>query len=163
MNEHHPTAADPAVRLRDVTVADLPSLYWFSHDPESNRMAAVKPRDRAFFEAHWTKVLRCPDTVSKVILLGDRVVGKISCFGSGGVNIVGYWIDRAYWGRGIATRALRLLLDEVTIRPLQARVAMTNPGSIRVLEKCGFTVIGREHSPETERYLECEEAILMLA
>lgn len=163
MSEHLPTAADSTVRLRDVTEADLPELYRMSLDQESNRMAMVKPRDRSFFEAHWAKVLRCPDTVSRVILLDDRVVGKVSCFCADGVNMVGYWIDRAYWGRGIATRALKALLEEVEVRPLQARVAMTNLGSIRVLEKCGFTVIGREHSPETERYLECEEAILMLA
>lgn len=76
--------------------------------------------------------------------------------------MVGYWVDRACWGRGIASRALAMFLDEVIARPLHARVATTNLGSIRVLEKCGFVITGYEHSPATERYLECEEAILML-
>ncbi len=152
----------PSVHLRDVAEADLPLLYQFSLDPDSNRMAMVHPRDGESFDAHWAKVLRSSDTVSKVILLEDRVVGKISCFGSDGTNMVGYWIDRAHWGRGIATRALVLLLEEVAIRPLTARVATTNLGSIRVLEKCGFRITGYEQSPATERYRECEEAIMVL-
>ncbi|MFU8829270.1 MAG: GNAT family N-acetyltransferase [Phycisphaerales bacterium] len=160
---HRPTIPQVGpVRLRDVTEADLPALYRMSLDPESNRMAIVHPRDRGFFDAHWAEVLCSPDTVSKVILLEDRVVGKISCFGSGETNMAGYWVDRDHWGRGIASRALAMFLDEVIARPLYARVATTNLGSIRVLEKCGFVITGYEHSPATERYLECEEAILML-
>lgn len=151
------------VSIRDVTEADLSALYRLSVDPESNRMAMVRPRGRESFDAHWASVLRSTDTVSKVILLGDRVVGKISCFTVNEMRTIGYWVDREYWGRGIATRALGLLVQEVTARPLHALVATTNTGSIRVLEKCGFVVIGKEHSPETERYVECDELILMLA
>ena len=44
---------------------------------------------------------------------------------------------RPWWGRGVATRALALLVDEVSVRP-HAYVAAHNVGSIRVLEKCGF-------------------------
>jgi RimJ/RimL family protein N-acetyltransferase len=79
-----------------------------------------------------------------------------------GQDAVGYWIAREHWGRGIATRALGLLLEEVAIRPLHARAARTNAASIRVLERCGFRVTGYEHSPETERYPACEEAVLLL-
>jgi RimJ/RimL family protein N-acetyltransferase len=53
---------------------------------------------------------------------------------------VGYWVGREFWGRGIATRALAAFLDEVSERPIYAGVADTNLASIRVLEKCGFTV-----------------------
>jgi len=151
-----------SIRLRDVTAVDLPALYRMQLDTESNLMAAVHPRERDYFDAHWDRVLRSPDTVAKVILVEDLVVGKVSCFSSSGTNMVGYWIDREYWGRGIATRAVAMLLEEVTARPLHARVATTNLGSIRVLEKCGFVISGYEHSPATERYLECEEAVLTL-
>jgi GNAT superfamily N-acetyltransferase len=53
---------------------------------------------------------------------------------------VGYWIDRAYWGRGIASRVLHLLLQEVAKRPLVATAATSNRASLRVLQKCGFVV-----------------------
>ena len=55
-----------------------------------------------------------------------------------GNNYSATGIGREYWGRGVATQALALLVDEVSIRPLYAHVAVHNVGSIRVLEKCGF-------------------------
>lgn len=57
-----------------------------------------------------------------------------------GEREVGYWIGKRYWGRGVATRALSEFLREVPERPLFAHVATHNLGSLRVLEKCGFTV-----------------------
>ena len=42
----------------------------------------------------------------------------------------------------MATRALAAFLSYDTARPLHARVAKHNLASRRVLEKCGFTVIG---------------------
>jgi RimJ/RimL family protein N-acetyltransferase len=61
-----------------------------------------------------------------------------------GERQVGYWIARDRWGRGIATAALTALLEQVTERPLCARVAAHNRGSLRVLEKCGFRLVGEE-------------------
>src|SRR5690606_23382047 len=54
-------------------------------------------------------------------------------------RLVGYWIGRAYWGRGVATAALtELVATHERTRPLHAYVARDNAGSVRVLEKCGF-------------------------
>jgi RimJ/RimL family protein N-acetyltransferase len=75
---------------------------------------------------------------------------------------VGYWIDRAYWGRGIASRALHLLLQEVAKRPLVATAATSNRASLRVLQKSGFVVERVRLSPASDRYPECEEAVLIL-
>lgn len=61
-----------------------------------------------------------------------------------GEREVGYWIGSAYWGNGIATAALAAFLQQVQMRPLYAHVAKHNRGSLRVLEKCGFTIIGEE-------------------
>jgi RimJ/RimL family protein N-acetyltransferase len=151
-----------AVTLRDVTLDDLPTLYEYQLDPEANRMAAVIPRGREAFMKVWEGILAERKAVAKVILSGGRVVGSISCFDAGGWTSVGYWIAREHWGRGVASRALGLLLDEVVQRPLHARVARHNPASLRVLQKHGFRIIRYEDSPGTERYLPCEEAILIL-
>ena len=56
------------------------------------------------------------------------------------------YIDRAFWGRGIATGALSAFLGIVETRPLFAHVAKANLGSIRVLEKCGFKMVGEDRS-----------------
>ena len=153
----------PAVRLRPVEPGDLAALFRFQSDPESARMAAVIPRSAEAFEAHWARSLADPATTPRVILADGVTVGQIACFPADDRPHVGYWIDRAHWGRGIAGRALALLLEEVPTRPLYARAAATNAASIRVLQRCGFTLTGYEHAPATERYLACEEALFVLA
>jgi hypothetical protein len=75
---------------------------------------------------------------------------------------VTYWLDWSYWGQGIASRALVLLLGEVPVRPLRARVASDNVGSLRVLHKAGFQTLGKERSFATARGGEIEETIMEL-
>lgn len=160
---HEPAqSASDTVRLRPVTPADLPELFRFQTDPDGARMAAVVPRDSQSFFSHWGKILVDPSIVARAITLDSVLVGDISCFNMEGLDSVGYWIARPYWGRGIATRALAMLLQEVRKRPLHARAARHNLASIRVLQRCGFVLTGYQHSPATERFLECEEAVLVL-
>ncbi len=151
-----------SVCLRPVTPVDLPELFRFQSDPDGARMAAVVPRDSQSFYSHWEKILVDPSIVARAITLDSVLVGDITCFNMDGLDSVGYWIARDYWGRGIATRALDLLLQEVRKRPLHARAARHNVASIRVLEHGGFVLTGYQHSPATERFLECEEAVLVL-
>jgi RimJ/RimL family protein N-acetyltransferase len=132
-------ANDPPVSLRPTRSEDLPTLFEHQRDPESNAMAAFPPRDREAFDAHWARLLADPTVVSRTILLGTEIAGSIGSWEQDGRRLVGYWIGRSYWGRGIATRALAAFLDEARERPLLAYVAKHNRGSIRVLEKCGFT------------------------
>lgn len=162
MPEASPRVAKEAVKLRDVVAADLPTLYQYQLDPESNRMAAVYPRSAEVFELRWADILGDPRSIAKAIVADGGVVGSIGCFKMEGLDAVGYWIAREYWGRGIATRALALLLEEVTIRPLHAQVARHNAASMRVLERCGFVVTGYREAPGDARYAACEVADLML-
>ena len=152
-----------SIRLRPVVPGDLPTLFQFQLDPESNRLAAVIPRDLDTFNAVWEKIFADPTVVARAVLAEGTLVGSIGCFKMDGLDAVGYGIARQHWGKGIATRALTLLLEEVTIRPLHARAARANAPSIRVLEKCGFVITGYRHSPGTDRYLACEDADLVLA
>jgi RimJ/RimL family protein N-acetyltransferase len=55
-----------------------------------------------------------------------------------------------------------LLLEVVRIRPLYARAASDNAGSLRVLEKTGFRIIDTEVSFAPARGAEIEETILRL-
>ncbi len=154
--------ADESVRLRPVQPGDLPRMYEMQLDPESNRMAVTIPRTLEAFDAHWAKVLDDPGNTTRAVLLDGAFVGYVSCFPMDGQDHVGYWIDRAYWGLGIASRALHLLLREVATRPLVAAAATSNGASLRVLQKCGFVVERICLSPATDRYPECEEAVLVL-
>jgi RimJ/RimL family protein N-acetyltransferase len=152
----------PRTELRPVQSGDLPRMYEMQLDPESNRMAMTIPRTREAFDSHWARILDAPAVTARAVLVGEEVVGYISCFLMDGQDHIGYWIDRAYWGMGIASRALHLLLREVANRPLVATAATSNGASLRVLQKCGFVVEQVRLSPASERYPECEEAILVL-
>src|SRR5258708_4199696 len=107
-------------------------MYDLQLDPESNRMAVTIPRTAEAFDAHWAKVLDDPGNTTRAILLDGAFVGYVSRFPMDGQDHVGYWIDRTYWGLGIASRALHLLLGEVATRPLVATVATSNGASLRV-------------------------------
>jgi RimJ/RimL family protein N-acetyltransferase len=128
--------------LRAVTAADLPILYEFQLDPEATAMAAFPSRDHDAFMAHSAKIMADASTVYHVILADGQVAGSLVSWEMEGEREVGYWLGREFWGKGIATEALRQFLGVVTTRPLFAHVAKHNIGSRRVLEKCGFTVIG---------------------
>jgi RimJ/RimL family protein N-acetyltransferase len=152
--------------LRPVQAADLDAIFEQMRDPEAVRMAAFTPEDpsdRGAFDAHMAKIMSSPQTRPQAITLDSRLVGTIGSWVSDGVTEITYWIDRAHWGQGIATRALGLLLEQIPVRPIRARVASDNAGSLRVLQKAGFRAIGTEVSFAPGRAAEIEETILELA
>jgi RimJ/RimL family protein N-acetyltransferase len=142
------------VELRDVVETDLPVFFQHQLDPEANRMAAFVARDRDSFMAHWTKILRDDTKKARTVVVDGEVAGNVVSFEQEGQRLVGYWIGKRHWGKGVATRALSAFLGHDTARPLHARVATTNVASIRVLEKCGFAVSGREtHADGVEEFI----------
>jgi RimJ/RimL family protein N-acetyltransferase len=141
-NTSHPPADD--VRLRDVTESDLPIFFRHQLDPIATEMAAFPSRDEAAFMAHWAKILADTHGLKQTILVEGQVAGNIVSFEQSGEREVGYWIDREYWGRGVATKALAAFLSYERTRPLHAYVAKGNVGSLRVLQKCGFTLYGED-------------------
>jgi RimJ/RimL family protein N-acetyltransferase len=128
--------------LREVVEADLPVFYEYECDPEASAMAAFPSREREAFLAHWARTLADDSALTWTIVCDGEVAGNIGCWKADGRRFVGYWIGRAFWGRGLATEALAEVLDIVDARPLYAEVVTTNVASIRVLEKCGFTQVG---------------------
>jgi RimJ/RimL family protein N-acetyltransferase len=135
------------VRLRDVELDDLPIFYEQQLDADAARMAAFPSRDRAAFDTHWaTNILGNPDAITRTIVVDDRVAGNIGSWLQDGARLVGYWIGNEYWGKGIATRALTDFLVIVADRPLYAHVARHNIGSVRVLQKCGFSLTREENA-----------------
>jgi RimJ/RimL family protein N-acetyltransferase len=150
------------VLLRDVTQSDLPIFFEQQLDPEATRMAAFPARDGDAFTAHWTKILGDETITKKTILFDGHVAGNIVSFEQGGKPQVGYWIGKEYWGKGIATKALSKFLGYVEARPLYAHVAKHHIASIRVLEKCGFTICGEDKEFSNAGGEEVEEFILKL-
>jgi RimJ/RimL family protein N-acetyltransferase len=132
------------IQLRDVEADDLPLFFEHQRDPIAVAMVAFRSRDRAAFDLHWAKLLADDSLLKKTVVVDGEVAGNIGSWTSEDKREVGYWIDRAFWGRGVATEALAAFLPLEPTRPLYAGVAKHNLASIRVLQKCGFTVTGTE-------------------
>jgi RimJ/RimL family protein N-acetyltransferase len=153
------------ILLRDVIASDLPIFFEQQRDPVANQLAAFPAREREAFMAHWAKILADKSNILKTILVDGQVAGNIVSWeqpDEGNKREVGYWLGREFWGKGIATRALTLFLERVTARPLYAHVVRHNLASIRVLEKCGFTIAGEDQGLSSTGGEEVEEVILIL-
>lgn len=135
---------NPNVRLRDVEPDDLPLFFAHQRDPVAVAMVAFQSREADAFDKHWAKILGDETSLIKTVVVEGGVAGNILSFMRDGKREVGYWIDRAYWGRGLATDALSLFLQLEERRPLHAGVAKHNAASVRVLQKCGFTFAGSD-------------------
>ena len=153
------------IALREIRGEDLDGIFEQMRDPEGAWMAAFTakdPDDRAHFDAHMARVRARPDVTMRAITRDGQLVGHVAAFDQDGDLEVTYAVDRKVWGQGVASRALVLLLLEVTARPVHARAASDNLGSLRVLEKAGFTIIGTNRDFAEARKAEIEETILRL-
>jgi RimJ/RimL family protein N-acetyltransferase len=152
--------------LRAVVNDDLPIFFEQQLDQEANYMAAFTakdPTDREAFTAHWHKILADATVIIKTIVFNRQVVGSVLSYEEEGKPEVSYWLGKEYWGKGLATRALaEFLAHHNKTRPIYARAAKDNLGSRRVLEKCGFTIIGEAKGFANARGREIEELVLEL-
>jgi RimJ/RimL family protein N-acetyltransferase len=139
------------IRLRDVETGDLAVFFEHQRDPVAVAMVAFQSRDRDEFNVHWAKLLADDTNLKKTVLVDGQVAGHFGSWTADGKHEIGYWIDRALWGRGVATEALTAFLRLEKTRPLYAGVAKHNLGSIRVLQKCGFTLspVDKEDANDT--------------
>src|SRR4051794_25523059 len=135
-------------------------------DPVSVQMAAFTtqdPDDRETFDSRMARSRTAPDATTRAVICDGRLVGSIASFVVEGETEITYWIDRSVWGRGIGRRTVALLLDTVGVRPVYARAASDNVGSLKVLQGAGFRVIGTATSYANARSGDIEETILRLA
>jgi ribosomal-protein-alanine N-acetyltransferase len=155
-----------SVTLRPTDPADLGWFYRFQLDPVATYLAAFTPRvplDEAAYVAKYEAFLREPTIHMQTILVAGTIVGSIAKFEVEGKAELTYWLDRAYWGQGLATQALRTFLALEPTRPLRGRVACDNIGSQRVLEKGGFVQIGTASGFAPARQAELVEFIYQLS
>jgi RimJ/RimL family protein N-acetyltransferase len=81
----------------------------------------------------------------------DEVIGGIGLQRQSDVHRltaeIGYWLGEPFWGRGIATRAVRAVtawaFATTSLERLYACVFATNPASARVLSNAGYQFEGR--------------------
>ncbi|AQZ68730.1 acetyltransferase [[Actinomadura] parvosata subsp. kistnae] len=145
---------DDIVLIRDVTEVDLEVFLEQEHDPEAVRRSRFRPREREAFLRHWkTNVLGDPTGLVQAVMVGDELAGNVVAWWEGDRRFIGYWFGRAFWGRGIGTRALGLFLAKERHRPLYADPFHGNTASVRLLERHGFERAGTVRHGDDEHVL----------
>ncbi|MES2779969.1 MAG: GNAT family N-acetyltransferase [Bacteroidota bacterium] len=154
------------ITIRPTELSDIETFFQYQLDEEGGYMAAFMPKDhtnKAAYVEKWTRFLDDPTINQQTILMDNEIVGTVAKFVMHGNNEVTYWIDKPLWGQGIASTALKALLDIEQARPIHGHVAFDNYGSQKVLEKCGFLKIGNDKGFANARQAEIVEFIYKLS
>jgi RimJ/RimL family protein N-acetyltransferase len=146
------------VRLR--RAGDLDAIAAASHDPETRRWLEDTPMDAEARRTSMTRVAaawRSGEAAPLVIADAgtDEPVGIINLqFRNDAPATVAYSVFPAHRGRGIASRAVRLLagwaFGDLRLTRLLLEADEANAASIRVAEKCGFRRIGSRTEPAAD-------------
>lgn len=154
------------ITLTETEIDDLNSFFEFQLDKEARYLAAFNsknPNDKAAFIAKYAKLLTDPTVNMQTIKVNAEIAGRVSKFILDDKAEITYGINKKFWGKGIATPALKALLEMEQTRPIYSRVAFDNYGSRKVLEKCGFVQIGKDKGFANARKTEIEEFIFKLS
>lgn len=148
----------PRIGIREFTTDDLSAVHDYTSDPEVSQWSTWGPNtldQTADFisAAAQAQFQEAREAYSLAAVADEQVVGSLGIWTTDSHDHngeLGYTFHRAHWGKGYATEAVALLLDFGFETLMFDRIAATchpgNAGSIRVLEKCGFTLEGRLRS-----------------
>ncbi|WP_297109338.1 GNAT family N-acetyltransferase [uncultured Devosia sp.] len=158
-NELPETIETERLVLRAPHISDLDDLIaqannWNVLEPTANLPFPYQESHGRTFLGKEQRALHHPFVIAE--RGSDRLMGVIGLyFHDDRPTELGYWLGESHWGKGYAPEAITGLLGAATaigLTPIRARVLAHNAGSIRVLEKTGFTTIEHTHSV-VERHL----------
>ncbi|MFO0548567.1 MAG: GNAT family protein [Polyangiaceae bacterium] len=140
--------------LRPFEPEDAPRLAALADDERvwiNVRDSFPRPYTQEDARGFIAYALSADPTTQLAIDVGGVVAGCIGADGRDDVERrtveLGYWLGQPYWGRGIATAAVRAFVpwiwETLDVLRIEACVFSFNPASARVLEKSGFTLEGR--------------------
>lgn len=142
-----------AITIRQWTSEDLPNLVLYANNINiwnNLRNYFPHPYTEADAQAWLERIQVETPIVNLAIDLDGQAIGGIGLILNKDVYVmsaeVGYWLGEPFWGQGIATEAVRLMVEYCfyyfDIIRLYAEVFETNKASMRVLEKNGFYLEG---------------------
>lgn len=145
------------ILLRPWRESDAATLFKYASDPEVGPRAGWPPHKSVEESLEIIRTVFRTETMWTVELKETgEAIGCVGYLPAAASNLeipsdqceVGYWIARPYWGKGICTEAMRLVVDyclnEKGFSVLWGTYFPSNPASGRVMEKCGFADTGRE-------------------
>ena len=145
------------ILLRPWQDSDAETLFKYASDPEVGPRAGWPPHKSVEESLEIIRNVFSAEGMWAVIWKEtDEPIGCVGYLPASASNLkiaedqaeVGYWIARPYWGKGICTEALRMVIDycfnEKGFTMLWGDYFPSNPASGRVMEKCGFVDTGEE-------------------
>ena len=145
------------ILLRPWRDSDAEVLYKWASDPDVGPRAGWPPHKSVEDSLDIIRTIFSGEGMWAVVWKETgEAIGSVGYLPASNSNLqiadneceVGYWIAKPYWGKGICTEALRLVVDhcfrEKGFSTLWGDYFPENPASGRVMEKCGFVDTGRE-------------------
>ena len=144
------------IKLRPGRDSDAPVLYKWASDPDVGPRAGWAPHQSVeeslevirtvFKDATNTWAIELKETGEAIGAMGYGPSCECNLPARDGEPLIGYWIAKPYWNRGICTEALGLMIEHIRcmtdIKSLISGHFTDNPASGRVMEKCGFVPTG---------------------
>lgn len=145
------------ILLRPWRESDAEALFKYASDPEVGPRAGWPPHKNVEESLGIIRTVFGTETMWAVELKEtSEAIGCVGYLPASASNLkiendqceVGYWIAKPYWGKGICTEAMRLVVDYCFhvkgFTVLWGDYFPENPASGRVMEKCGFMDTGEE-------------------
>ncbi|MFX0163473.1 MAG: GNAT family N-acetyltransferase [Candidatus Hodarchaeota archaeon] len=144
------------VKIRKLKISDARDIYENVKDKDIGRwmfrFLHPYPKDEArkFIRRTHYKLKKKKGYDFGIVLKNtNKVIGVVDLFDIDWENKkaeIGYWLGKKYWGRGLMTEAVKLILkfgfEDLKLHRIYARLFEENIGSKNVLEKCGFKLEG---------------------
>ena len=141
--------------LRPWLDSDAEALFKYASDPDVGPPAGWPPHQtveesleiiRTLFHNDTTWAIELKESGEAIGAIGYGPSCECQLPARENEPLIGYWVAKPYWNRGICTEALRLMTDHIRkktdIKSLISGHYIDNPASGRVMEKCGFVATG---------------------
>ena len=142
--------------LRPWMDRDAPVLFRWASNPDVGPRAGWAPHRSVeeslevirtvFRDATNTWAIELKETGEAIGAMGYGPSCECNLPARDGEPLIGYWIAKPYWNRGICTEALGLMIEHIRqvtdVKSLISGHFVDNPASGRVMEKCGFIPTG---------------------
>ncbi|ALO67685.1 hypothetical protein AS189_15855 [Arthrobacter alpinus] len=148
----------PRLSFRDFDAQDTADVHEYSADPLVTRFStwglnSLEQTTAFVEEAAQAHLLENRTAFSLAAVMDGKTIGSVGIWTTDAHDRngeLGYTFHRAYWGKGYASEAVAMLLSfgftTLGFERITATCHPENQGSIRVLEKNGFSWEGRLRS-----------------
>jgi len=163
----------PRLQLEPQTAAHADKMFGVLSDPKIYQFENGPPPSRAWLQARYARLEAriSPDQSEQwlnwvIRISSGELIGYVqaSVFSAHADALIAYELNSSYWGRGLASTAVQLMLEELKqrygVENFLAQLKIANSPSYRLLERLGFAPCSAETWPRLE--LEADEQLMHL-